>query len=346
MELKSKMTGIFEMLRREVLDADVPNEEKVKMLQKVFKLSTTKTNIMIAGSTGAGKSSTINALFNADQLAEARARGEDSIDYEEIAEIGCTADPETQDIDCYELGNLTLWDTPGLGDGKEADAIHTEHILEKLAETDEEGAPLIDLVLVILDASSKDLGTSYQLINEVIIPALNGDSGRILVALNQADVAMRGGQHWDYENNQPDSVLKDFLDDKVRSISDRIREATGLEVKPIYFCAGYKEEGEDQMPPYNLTKLLYYIVSRIPAEKRVAFVDVLNDDRSAWESDDGEEDYKRRLYNSIGDAVSECSDVCALAFKEVLGWPGWALGKVLGGVYGFFVGVVDAVAHG
>ena len=100
------------------------------------------------------------------------------------------------------------------------------------------------------------------------------------------------------------------------------------------------------MPPYNLTKLLYYIVSRIPAEKRVAFVDVLNDDSSAWESDDGEEDYKGRLYNSIGDAVSECSDVCALAFKEVLGWPGWVLGKVLGGVYGFFAGVVDAVAHG
>lgn len=201
-------------------------------------------------------------------------------------------------------------------------------------------------MLVILDASSKDLGTSYQLINEVIIPALNGDSSRILVALNQADVAMRGGQHWDYATNQPDDVLKSFLDDKVRSISARINEATGLEVKPIYFCAGYKEDGEDQMPPYNLAKLLYYIVSRIPAEKRVAFVDTINDDCSAWESDDGEADYKGRLYNSIGDAISECSDEFADTLKEILWWPGWAIGKVFGGVYGFFAGVVDAVANG
>lgn len=306
MELKSKMTGIFEMLRREVLDADVSNEEKVKMLQKVYRLSTTKTNIMIVGSTGAGKSSTINALFNADQLAEARAKGEETVEYTEVAEIGCDADPETQEIGCYELGNLILWDTPGLGDGKDADALHTKHILEKLAETDDENAPLVDLVLVILDASSKDLGTSYQLINDVIIPALNGDSDRILVALNQADVAMRGGQHWNYVTNQPDDVLKSFLDDKIRSISTRIKEATDLEIKPIYFCAGYKEDGENQMPPYNLAKLLYYIVSRIPAEKRVAFVDTINDDNRAWESDDGEADYRGRLYSSIGEAISEC----------------------------------------
>lgn len=345
MNTKSEMTGIFEMLRREVLEAKVSNEEKVKMLQKVYKLSTAKTNIMIVGSTGAGKSSTINAMFNADRLADAMKRGEDEPEYAEVAQIGCTADPETQDIDCYELGNLVLWDTPGLGDGVEADEIHTRYILGKLAETDADGAPLIDLVLVILDASSKDLGTSYRLINEVIIPALNGDSDRILVALNQADIAMRGGQHWDYEENTPDETLEAFLDEKVDSISKRIAEATGLEVKPIYFCAGYKEDGERQMAPYNLTKLLYYIVSRIPAEKRIAFVDAINEDESAWECDDRKLDYKRRSYISIGHAITECSERLAWRFWMVLGGPGWVLGKLLGGIYGVFAGVVDAATH-
>ena len=42
-------------------------------------------------------------------------------------------------------------------------------------ERDEKGNLLIDLVLVILDGSTRDLGTSYELINSVIIPNLGDD---------------------------------------------------------------------------------------------------------------------------------------------------------------------------
>ena len=52
---------------------------------------------------------------------------------------------------------------------------------------------IIDLVLVILDAGSRDLGTSYELINQVIIPNIGKDAkDRVLIAINQADVAMKG----------------------------------------------------------------------------------------------------------------------------------------------------------
>lgn len=56
------------------------------------------------------------------------------------------------------------------------------------------------MVVVILDSSSKDLGTSYDLINKVLIPCLGEDAAkeRILIALNQADIAMKGN-HWDSE---------------------------------------------------------------------------------------------------------------------------------------------------
>ena len=43
----------------------------------------------------------------------------------------------------YELDNLVLWDTPGLGDGKEADNRHTKNIIKKLSELDKNGNALI-----------------------------------------------------------------------------------------------------------------------------------------------------------------------------------------------------------
>ena len=139
------------------------------------------------------------------------------------------------DITRYDLDNLVLWDSPSLGDGKEADNRHANNIINKLDETDENGNLLIDLVLVILDGGTRDLGTSYELINRVIIPNLGKNKeNRILVAINQADVAMKG-KFWDYENNRPEPPLQKFLDEKVASVKRRIKEGTGVDVDPIYY---------------------------------------------------------------------------------------------------------------
>lgn len=333
------LEGIYGLLEKETLEADIPNDEKSRVLQKIRHLSCVKTNIMIAGATGAGKSSTINALFHVDQACAT----ENAITTEDVARVGVGADPETDCIQKYELGSLILWDTPGLGDGCDEDNAHTQEIVSKLAELDEQGNPLIDLVLVILDASSKDLGTSYKLINDVILPALDGNGERVLVALNQADIAMRGGNHWDYETNQPDEILERHLQDKLRSIHIRIKAETGVDLCPIYYCAGYKEEGQPQRRPYNLTKLLYYIVRQVPADKRMAFVENLNENEDYWKDDDQESDYKSQTFSSIGEAIFEGSEAGAELGKKILGWPGWLVGKVAGGVCGFFLGVVGKI---
>lgn len=129
--------------------------EKAKRLSRLIKVRNKKTNIMLVGSTGAGKSSIVNTLFNMD-----------------VAKVGVGVDSETMAITKFELDNLVLWNTSGLGDGVENDERITRDIIEKLNELDEDGVPLIDLVVVILDASSKDLDTSYDLINNVLIPCL------------------------------------------------------------------------------------------------------------------------------------------------------------------------------
>lgn len=285
---------------------------------------------MLAGATGSGKSSTINALFNM-----------------EVAKVGVGVDPETDCIAKYELDNLIIWDTPGLGDGVESDERITRAIIKKLNELDKELNPVIDMVVVILDSSSKDLGTSYDLINKVLIPCLGEDAAkeRILIALNQADIAMKGN-HWDSEKNEPDDVLKEFLKKKADSVQKRIKDGTGLDIKPICYCAGYKEDGGEQRKPYNLTKLLYFIVKAIPKDKRLALADNINDDKDNWLYDDQEDDYRGGTQRGFCDTVWDClsdgvSTGCEIG-GEILGIPG----KIVGGVIGGAVGIVKGIFCG
>ena len=167
--------------------------------------------------------------------------------------------------------------------------------MTKLSELDGSGNLLIDMVLVVLDASSKDLTVSYDVINNTLIPCLGKDqSHRILIALNQSDMAMKG-RHWNHEENAPDSVLKGFLTKKANSVKERVLGATGITVEPIYYCAGYTEDDGEQRDPYNLSKLLYYILMAVPAEKRIVLADKLNADEKSWADHDEEMDYNEAI---------------------------------------------------
>lgn len=322
--------SIYELLEEEITSSELPVNEKNERLSHLIRMREKKVNIILVGASGSGKSSTVNALFNT-----------------EVAKIGVGVDPETSDITSYTLDNLTIWDTPGLGDGVESDEKYCRMLTKKLSETDESGEPVIDLVMIVLDASSKDLGSSYDLINNVIVPCLGKDKkGRILIGLNQADVAMKG-KHWDSEKNEPDEILLTFLKKKAESVRRRIQEGTGLNIRPIYYCAGYKEEGGEQCKPYNLTKLLYYIIKSIPMEKRLAFADNINVNEDMWLHDDSERDYKndviKGFFDSIINGMEIGADEGAALGKKVFGIPGEAVGFVVGGACGAIKGFFDRI---
>lgn len=201
-------------------------------------------DVMVTGVTGAGKSTTLNSLFE-----------------KEVAIVGDGVDPETMELDSYRLNELMrFWDTPGLGDGVEADKVHSKKLVDMLYDTyvlDNNEYGFIDSVLVIIEGSNRDMGTTYKLLNEIIVP--NFQSDRILVAINQADVAMKG-RHWDFFNNRPDDVLLDYLEKQASSIQRRVKEATGITIKrPVYYSA---EKG------YNVSKLFDLIIDNMPETRR------------------------------------------------------------------------------
>ena len=181
---------------------------------------------------------------------------------------------------------------------------------------------------------------------EVVIPELRSDTNRILVALNQADIAMKTGRHWDYEKNEPDETLVAFLEEKITSIKSRIKEDSDLDIEPIYYCAGYEEEGGDVVRPYNLSKLLYYIMQSLPAEKRVAIMEGINTDADNYEYNDDDEDYNEGIKDSFYDSFDIFGDAVKAGFTiggTILGIPGALVGGVIGGAVGCVTSILDAI---
>lgn len=308
---------MFDNFIDSITKSNLSEQDKLTVLKNAEKLKSEKVHVLITGATGCGKSSTINALFG-----------------REIAKVGQSSNPETMDIARYDFNNVVLFDSPGLGDGKEADLRHSKNIVNKLLEKDHNGNLLIDLVLVILDGGSRDLGTSYELINSVIIPALGEDKSRLLIAINQADVAMKG-RYWDYENNQPEPKLVEFLDEKVASTQKRIKEATGVTVEPIYYSAGYKD-GDDEQQPWNLAKLLSHILKHTKEGKRFPFASEINKDPKVWQKNDElgiyTEDIKKTFIESAVKVLSEGATAAANVIGSVIGGIASTVGSVVSSV--------------
>ncbi|BBM57447.1 HSR1-like GTP-binding protein [Leptotrichia trevisanii] len=217
---------------------------KTDIEKKLEKARFMPLDVMITGVTGAGKSTTLNTIFKKN-----------------VATVGNGVDPETIDLEFYSLNDVfRLWDTPGLGDGIKNDEIHKRRLVNLLYKTyslDGNVYGWVDLAIVVLEGLNRDMGSTYALLNEVIVPNIQAD--RILVVINQADMAMKG-RHWNKETNKPDETLVEFLEKQASSIQDRVKEATGITIrKPVYYSAEYG---------YNIEKLLDFIIDNMILERR------------------------------------------------------------------------------
>lgn len=198
-ELETNHKEIMESL--ETISDDLEEEQKIALATKIMEQLKVKLNILVVGATGVGKSSTIAALFKNGK---------------NFVEIGTDLKPQTQNIEKFVISNnITLWDSPGLGEGEDKDRKHTENIIAKLQEKDKDGNALIDLALVILDATNKDLETAYKLINKVIIPNMP-NKDRILIALNKCDCVIDRVDFVENGRKLTDEQIQ-YLDSKNRS---------------------------------------------------------------------------------------------------------------------------------
>ena len=211
-----------------------------------------------------------------------------------------------------------------------------------LKAKDENGNLIVDEVVVLVDGSNRDMGTTYEVIENIIMPYI-GDNNRIVIAINQCDMAKKG-RCWNRDEGKPEEELVEFLNDKVKSVKNRILESTGVETNPIYYSALYK---------YNISKLLYTMIKSIPETKRFVVADNLNSDPQIWKVNDDVEEYNKEILsdikNSVMSAIESASSGAAIGAKigakigsiiPIIGPAvGTTVGTVIGGALGFLGGL-------
>ncbi|STP08676.1 GTPase family protein [Helicobacter cinaedi] len=264
---------------------DKLEEEQRESMKAILNSLDIPLNILLIGGTGVGKSSTINAIYGANKV-----------------KVGSNPNPQTQEIEqCQISKNITLYDSPGLGEGSEKDKQHMEKIHKLLTDTDGNGNAKIDLALVITDATVKGLGQEYETI-KYLLKTL-GDSKRILIGLNKCDCAV-SERYFDRENNKLGKEQEQFLQDKVADLQKRIKTDTGLSLRKddiVYYSAGfYDESTRTQDKPYNIVQLEKMILSKIPKQKRVV--------QAAEESENAHDSNQKGFWGNVIDFVDVVTD--------------------------------------
>lgn len=298
------MEDFISKLRQTTEQEHGPTKEALSKILETIK--NTQINVLLVGGTGVGKSSTINALFHTSDMH-----------MENKATVGESANPETMGVTQYKLKNVVIWDTPGLGDSTEKDQQHQEKITELLNRKDNSGKPLMDLIFLVLDGTSRDFSSAYKLIKEVVAPNLQPDEkSRLLIGINKADKVMHH-KFWDEEHNQPKPELVSKLNKQAETVKKRISEDTGFSPDVIYYSAGETHDGELIQQPYNLTKLLSFIIDHLPKKKRAAMVNDMSKNSKNFESNDDGDKYQNKIKESFLDSLVDIGSALLWHAKDV-----------------------------
>ncbi|WP_325894945.1 hypothetical protein [Grimontia sp. NTOU-MAR1] len=269
----------FDRLRSQIEDsADMEFGYKARLKRRLQVLSNESLNVLVLGSPGAGKSALLSALFGEKDWSRS-----------------------TYNIQRTELNRVTLWEA-NLPDYSPESNPLIQELSALLSETDENNTPLVDLVMVVLDASSNNIDDCYLDICRTIMPMMGRNAdGRLMVVFNKCDKvahAIRG----EYVKDVMPMDAEIWLDCTAAALRYRLIDNASVQIRPLAFSA---EAGESPTArPYNLLKLLARTMETLPEDKSlILFNHVLSRDDDHWREHDNNLIYLQLIENACFDAI-------------------------------------------
>lgn len=303
--------SLFAAIRADIAErVEMDEGYKARLNRRLDVLSQTTANILVIGAEGAGKSATLNALFGNSQTQEST--------------------PVEGTIIRQTLNNLTVFQAPLPGYGQNADAAQIE-LAALLGETDQSGEPLIDLVMVVLDASISNLDDAYLDICHTVLPMMGEKlQQRLMVLFSKADKVASSIRGSRVDEMMPlDAEI--WLDCTAATLRYRLIHNTGVYTKPLAFSALGHESPTGR--PYNLLKLLARMMAAMPEEKRLLLLNQpLSQGDNVWRDHDDRLLYLQSVENLCFDTLhigAYDGDRFGGQLGAFLGRHGRALGDIL-----------------
>ncbi|MEB3830959.1 GTPase family protein [Phormidium sp. CCY1219] len=194
------------------------------------------------GECGVGKSSTLNALFNAGL---------------EVSHIeACTQTVKGVEVFCSQVdgvkGGLVAYDMPGLGESQLKQREHIKLYEEVLKD--------VDVALWILDAQNRAIASVQQYLQtelQAIHPQL---LERMVIALNKVDLVYPGATDWIDSANLPSEQQEKNIHGRVKDVNKRIREVLPHWKGRIVGYSAYRR--------YNLPQLFNAMMDAVPRKRK------------------------------------------------------------------------------
>ena len=242
MELKLK--ELFGQIKNVLLCKGVTPEDINKIEQQIQdKIKNIEApTIAIIGFTGVGKSSTLNALFNAGQpTSDVRA---------------CTQDAKqfTGNLEPYtgKNGIVNIYDMPGLGESIAKDKIHYDVYAKIL--------PVVDVIIWTFHAEDRAMTPMQNALLTLVEKLGSGFTHKLLFAINKADAIAPGESEWNTKFNIPSNVQRQNLDDFEAYIRERIHEVLPSWNGPIISYSAKRR--------YHLDQLMTAMIEVMPKDRK------------------------------------------------------------------------------
>lgn len=215
---------------------DSPNAGKGKgiirgALRKLINAELAKSpRIAVIGTTGVGKSTTINAIFNSGLPTN-----HVTACTQEATELQIPLDENGLPLIKIEdhknpKGTIRIFDMPGLGESIAKDVQHRETYLRVL--------PHCEIALWVLKADSRELSSAQMAIRDIVGPAMGG-LNRLVIGINQIDKMEPGP--WNDGDNIPNPEQAINIDRKMDDVFEKLSTII-------------PDLGFDRVVPYSATK--------------------------------------------------------------------------------------------